>query len=150
LDIADGAGKSAPGVIQARANSTLATHHAKSLGARWEVRVLFRGGSLGGQRHPSGESDICCLSARYPPRSQRRIEARRIASPAGIIVCSSYRQGASKLEFIFLIPHFYTARSDQGGFPPGRIAYPRDPTGPLPAIAGLSTILFISAGTFCV
>jgi hypothetical protein len=79
--------------------------HAKSLGARWEVRVLFRGGSLGGQRHPSGESEISCLSARYPPRSQRRVEARRIASPAGIIVCSSYRQGASKVEFFFLIPH---------------------------------------------
>ena len=100
----DRAGKSAPGVTQARANSTAATHHAKSLGARWEVRVLLQGRYLGGQRQPSGESDISCLSSRYPPRSQRRREVRRIASPAGIIVCSSYRQGASKLEFIILNP----------------------------------------------
>jgi hypothetical protein len=72
----------------------------------------------------------------------------RIAPRAGIISCSSYRQGASKLEFIFLIPHLQTARSDRGGFPKGRIAHPPDSAGLLPAIAGLYSILFISAGTF--
>jgi len=43
---------------------------------------LAWGGSLGGQRYPSGEPDISCF--RYPPRSQRRREVKQIASPAGI------------------------------------------------------------------
>ena len=97
---------------------------------------------------PSGVSDISCLSARYPPRSQRRTKVSRIAPRAGFISCSSYRQGASKLEFIFLIPPVLTARSDEGGFPPGRIAYHLDPAGLLAACAGLYSILFISARTF--
>jgi hypothetical protein len=126
------------------------THHAKPLGARWEVRVLLEGESLGGQRQQSGR--VRYFLSFCPPVAKVAGSpwGGRIASRAGTTFSTLYRQGASKLEFIFLIPHVETERSDQGGFPRGRIAYPRDPARPLPAIAGLYSILFLSAGTFCV
>jgi hypothetical protein len=59
------------------------------------------GGCLGGQRHLSGEPDIPCLSAHYPPRSQRRSEVRRIASPAGILLYLFIGKSRQNLNLFF-------------------------------------------------
>jgi hypothetical protein len=53
-------------------------------------------GALAASGHYLREPNIPSLSARSPPRSQRRNGAGRFAPPAGDHVCSFYRQREAK------------------------------------------------------